>query len=463
MHANQPRHTIIVPSETQSREFDAKLLLACMLAEKGCPTIVGSRVAIHNHIHKLKHSIYLAKDFRKPSTRIFRILKGLGTTILAWDEEGVLVFDQNLYHERRVHAPNLAQIKEFFAWGPLNKNMIATAPGYHGQTIHLSGNPRVDMLRPELRKTYDRDVEALKKRHGTFILINTNFGMLNHFLPTHVVTPGGKDKSTGGVISTEMKQAWQHQTLVFEAFKKMVAPLAEKFPHCTIVIRPHPGESLKVWQDIARDCKNVVVLHEGPVQPWLLACAAMVHSSCTTGIEGFLLGAKVISYRPVQSDSFDHKMSNDLSYQVFTLDELLKAVADALQGRELDQSKAARDIIVAELFASLVGEFAADKIANRIAEIAKTKDLLQHTHFFARLIAKLHSVIRATVRIITSRMPNHKNSTAYTNKRFPGVSLPYIQQRVTDYRRALVRFEGVSVKKISENVFVVEKQLLTTT
>lgn len=456
MPTNQPRHTIIVPSETQSREFDAKLLLACTLAEKGHPTIVGSRIAIHNHIHKLNHSIYLAKDFRKPSTRMFRILKGLGTTILAWDEEGVLVFDQKLYHERRVHAPNLAQIREFFAWGPLNKHMISTAPGYHGQTIHLSGNPRVDMLRPELRSTYDRDVELLMSRFGKFILINTNFGMLNHFLPTHVVTPDGKDRSTGGDISAEMKQAWQHQTLVFEAFKKMVAPLAERFADCTIVIRPHPGESLKVWQDIAGECKNVLVLHEGPVQPWLLACAAMVHSSCTTGIEGFLLGAKVISYRPVQSDNFDHKMSNDLSYQVFTLDSLLKAVADALQGLELDQRKPARDMIIAELFESLTGEFAADRIASRIAEIANTEDLLQPRYFFARQMAKLHSVSRATVRIITSRMPNHKNSTAYTHKRFPGVSLAYVQQRVTDYRRALDRFEKVSVKKISENVFVVE-------
>jgi hypothetical protein len=181
-----------------------------------------------------------------------------------------------------------------------------------------------------------------------------------------------------------------------------------------------------------------------------------VHSSCTTGIEGFLLGANVISYRPVQSDSFDHKMSNDLSHQVFTLDGLLKAVADTLQGLELDQGKPDRDLIIAELFASLGGEFAADRIASRIAEIAKTENLSQPTHFLARRIAKLHSMTRAAFRIITSRVPNHKNSTAYTNKRFPGVSLTYIQQRVTDYRGALDRFEKVSVKKISENVFVVE-------
>jgi hypothetical protein len=37
------RFPVIIPPETQSREFDAKLLLAGFLAERGNPVFVGSR------------------------------------------------------------------------------------------------------------------------------------------------------------------------------------------------------------------------------------------------------------------------------------------------------------------------------------------------------------------------------------------------------------------------------------
>ena len=56
------RTPVIIPSEIQSREFDAKLLLACILAERGFPCVVGSRNEIHMAITRLPRSIYVGKD-----------------------------------------------------------------------------------------------------------------------------------------------------------------------------------------------------------------------------------------------------------------------------------------------------------------------------------------------------------------------------------------------------------------
>lgn len=453
MQANQPRSTIILPSETQSREFDAKLLLACMLAERGLPTIVGSRVAIHNHMHKLDPSIYFAKDFRKPSSRLFKILKGLGASIVAWDEEGLLFFDADSYYQRRVHAPNLAQVKEFFAWGPLNAKITATAPGYHSQPIHLFGNPRIDMLRPEMRGIYSREVAELQQRYGKFILINSNFGILNHYLPTHVARPGGMDRVTGKMSSPATDAKLLHLGQVFEAFKAMLVPLAQKFPQHTIVIRPHPSESLEAWREAAKGQSNIDVVHEGPVQPWLLACDAMVHSSCTTGIEGYLLGTRVISYRPVQSDKFDHQVSNDLSHQVFSLEEMLEAVKKSVLGQVLDDKNAKRHDIAATLFASLSGDLASERIAQRISELAANPNFVEASPWATRQQAKLHSVARAALRLITSRIPEHKNSKAYTRKRFPGITMTDVQKRIEDYKNALRRFDNVTVEYVSTDIF----------
>ena len=78
---------LIIPSETKSREFEPKLLLACMAASAGYPVIVGSRIHIHNAIARLPRGIYFAKDIARSSTRVFKILKKLGFSIVAWDEE----------------------------------------------------------------------------------------------------------------------------------------------------------------------------------------------------------------------------------------------------------------------------------------------------------------------------------------------------------------------------------------
>lgn len=447
---------IVLPSETQSREFDAKLLLACALAEKGLSTIVGSRIAIHNRIHKLSPGIYIAKDFRKPSSRIFRILMGLGAAIIAWDEEGVIFFDRKTYHERRVHAPALAQVKEFIAWGPMTRDLTVSAPGYHGQPVHVLGNPRVDMLRPELRASYDGAVRALRERHGDFILINTNFGKLNHFLPTQAVKPGGTDRSVGGTITPWMNEAWRHRAALFAAFKAMILPLADRFPDRMIVIRPHPSESLAAWREAAEGRSNVTVIHEGPVQPWLLACAAMVHSSCTTGIEGYLLGARVISYRPVQSDTYDHKIANDLSHEVFSLDEVLAAVAQALAGRLLDNDDRRREEVARGLFASLDGPLASDRIAGRLAELAQSEDFLPPANRRNRTAAMLHAQARAAWRLVTAQLPRHKHGRLYSRKRFPGVSLADVRARLEEFAATLSRFEGIRVSQVATNVFRVD-------
>ena len=49
--------------------------------------------------------------------------------------------------------------------------------------IHVTGNPRSDMLRPELRSFYEPEAEEIRKTYGNFILVNTNFNHVNAFFP----------------------------------------------------------------------------------------------------------------------------------------------------------------------------------------------------------------------------------------------------------------------------------------
>lgn len=59
---NQSKPTLLIPVELQVREFDPKLLLACVAARCGFQSIIGSRLEMHYHIPSFPRRIYLSKS-----------------------------------------------------------------------------------------------------------------------------------------------------------------------------------------------------------------------------------------------------------------------------------------------------------------------------------------------------------------------------------------------------------------
>ncbi|HDJ28283.1 MAG TPA: hypothetical protein ENF28_03435, partial [Proteobacteria bacterium] len=94
--------TIIIPVESQVRELDAKILLACAAAERGFPVIIGSRAFIHFQVGSLSRGVYLAKSMRTLSIRMFTILRDLGHEIVGWDEEGLVRWPDDEYYRWRL-------------------------------------------------------------------------------------------------------------------------------------------------------------------------------------------------------------------------------------------------------------------------------------------------------------------------------------------------------------------------
>jgi hypothetical protein len=70
-----------------------------------------------------------------------------------------------------------------YAWGHDNAELWRRFPEYRDTPIVEAGNPRMDMLRPELRDFYATDVADLHRRFGRFVLFNSNFSVVNHFIP----------------------------------------------------------------------------------------------------------------------------------------------------------------------------------------------------------------------------------------------------------------------------------------
>ena len=447
------RH-VLLPCETKAREFDSKLLLACMLAEKGFTSTIGSRNLMHMQLTRFPQSLYLGKDVRYSSLRIMQIIKGLGHHFLAQDEEAHLYYSRERYILARVHPKVFQAAELLFAWGPDNARAWRSSPSYSGTPIIESGNGRIDLLRPELRGLFASEAARLKEAHGEFLLINTNFGSLNHFYsnltslkPPDAVAP--LDESWEAGLS-------RHRYAIFYAFLKLLPELARRYPDHKIILRPHPSENHETWREAAGGHSNVQVTNEGSAIPWILASRALVHNGCTTGLEAYVLDALPVVYQPVTSALYDLDLTNSLGIGTQSPEQLFAVLDNVLAGKLLhgDAKSPERDALLRSYTAAVDGELASQRIANAVLEFARTHPA-PSPGLAARFTQYVHSEARAATKRWYQNKPGHKSNIAYTRHRFPRTYRAEVESRVADFSRLLGRFEQVRVSDHSEDLFVI--------
>ncbi len=452
----------ILPAETQVREFDARLLVACFGAERGARVIVGSRIEIHRRIASLPRGLYVSKDVFRASRKIFEILADLGHRIVALDEEGMLYDSpedyRTLYLPQRVAADVLSRIELFLAWGPLHAAAMPEAPGFPGCPIVITGNPRIDWLRPELAAAQQDEVETLRRRHGEFVLVNTNFGRLNHVLAADRIEDDPEQPgSLRNVTQTRLPESfWRERLASYGAFRELLPRLARALAPVRIVVRPHPAERAESWRECALGLTNVEVVREGAIAPWLRAARVVIHNACTTGLEAHLAGTPVIAYSPVRAAQFDENLANLLSLRAETPDELLGAVKAALCGTHSFRPPARAHERLAAQIGALEGELSAERMGAALANQTTNDPRVWWSRAFRSRRGRRRAAHRAQRKEQRAGIAGHKNSADYGEQRFPGIELPAVEARIDALRRTLSRFDGVKARPLAPSVFLIE-------
>jgi surface carbohydrate biosynthesis protein len=444
---------LLIPVEEQVREFDAKLLFACCAAERGFRAVIGSRHQMHLQAARLPRGIYFAKSFRKLSVRMFEILRSLDCSIVACDEEALIPYPDALYFARRASPEALALVSAFFAWGPASAALFTRCHGYPGTPVYDTGHPRGDWMRPELRPLLAEPARRLRERLGDFVLINTNFGTVNHFVPRlgWLNRPGEAQLPT--LRPGYIDELAAHRRALFEAFQQMLPALARALPERKIVLRPHPVEDHAFWRRAAEGLPNVHVLHEGSALPWLAAASVLVHNGCTTGVEAFAMGRAAIAYRPVASEEHDRFLPNALGYRANTLSELVETVremADSGRGAPADP---AQHKLLAQHLSAQDGPLASDRIADVLAQHLDTIAAAPPRSWPSRVAAALHSEVRAIVKRSQGLRRDNENNPTYQRHRYPGVSPRELETRIAELGRTLDRFSKLEARPIGAQLY----------
>lgn len=454
-----PKPTIIVPVENQVRELDAKLLFACVAAERGFPIILGSRTFVHYAMPFFERGIYLAKSMRPASARMFDVISRLGHEIVAWDEESLVRFSSPEYYAWRFSPETFRHIAMLFTWGEDDAEMFRGYAHFPGMPLRVTGNPRVDLLRPELRRWWDEPVARLRERFGEFVLVNTNFPFVNGFvgaLKLVETDASGVERTTGTSrgLSLEFARSKEaHQRAIFEGFRELLPALASAFPERTIVLRPHPSERADVWQEIARRHPNVRVTNEGNVVPWLIAARVLVHNGCTTAVEASVVGTPAVAYRPIRIDVHDYALPNALSHQADTIAEAIERVGAILEQRLGGVPESERRRVLDRHLASIEGPLACDRIVEALLEAGYGERELPRPELGRYLRGWLRGNVRTVKKLVNRMRPNHRHNAAYHAHRFPRIAAADLEARIARFREHLGRFDAVRVRAISRHLF----------
>jgi surface carbohydrate biosynthesis protein len=387
---------------------------------------------------------------------------------VTWDEEALVHLPPGTYYSRRLHPEAIKLVSHLFAWGQDNVELWRQYPDLPADMpIHSIGNPRTDMLRPEMHSFYEEEVQALQQKFGEFILINTNFNHVNAFgadmnLFQPVAKPGELAKfgrAARGMSRDYAEGLCNHKQAVFKNFQQLIPKLDQAFPDLNIVIRPHPTERHDVYNEIAARCSRVRVTNEGNVVPWILATRVVLHNGCTTGIEAFVMGVPAISYRESVSEEYDngfYRLPNAVSHQCFDFDQLQDTLQKILAGKLGAADGHKRQTMIKHYLESQSGPLACERMVDVLASVATDQGNNSGPSLWERLQRRLIAEGYHLYKRLKPRLPGSHNRPEFQRHRYPGIALEELNAKIARLQQILGHTNRLKAKQISEVLFRID-------
>ncbi|WP_156098521.1 surface carbohydrate biosynthesis protein [Thermopetrobacter sp. TC1] len=431
-----PEKVLILPIDIKSREFDARLLHALVALERGWTVITGSKTLINRAIWRLPRGVYLFSTMAQGRLFLARMLKKMGYATIGWDEEGLVYADRDLYLAQRISVETMRLMDSVHAWGQAHAEDLREVAMAAGHEVKVSGNPRLDLLKPRLRPLYAKETERIKSRFGNFLLVATNFSWAN----PHVIT---EDKTRDADrFRAEGAQSYiAYQRRMKQAFIDALDVIAPKVD-LRIIVRPHPVENMQAWTDLAQRHENILIERSGAIIPWILASNALLHSNSTTGVEARLLDKPAIAFVPFSAPRHESPLPNGVSIRVTTAQELLDIVLSIQNGDIPDTQE--QDALLAR-YVHMQDDLCAYtfvKEAERLWQTPPPASALTP-------LLRMHLFLRHGVK---SLRYNHPRDIHRRNI-YPDTSLSEIEKRMDEIARAARIDAKYDINVIGKNIY----------
>jgi surface carbohydrate biosynthesis protein len=359
--------------EVASRELDSRVLLAVSALRRGFDVVMGQKWLIERNIEAMPPGVYFSKTLTKRDSKALARARQAGYMVAAVDEEmpGILATGSDL---RWISGDAVDCCDMIFIAGSGNTRAFSERFGAGGKVITV-GNPRWDLLKPSLRRLYNADVERIRRAFGRFVLLNTNLGLTNteKGTPEQIIQDqirlGKLDPNNPGDMAyyadiRRMEDA--NRAVMVELIRKIPAT----FPDVNVVLRPHPSERLATWEQAVAGFDRVKVVRSGPAVPWIMACSALLHTNCTTGVEAYALDQPAICVLPTDLPVNERYLSNKVNPTVRDADQAIALLRQILSGEVGTQYDTAMDATFVDAMSHDAQVLATEAIVDRLYEAA---------------------------------------------------------------------------------------------
>jgi surface carbohydrate biosynthesis protein len=327
------RRVVHIPIEKKHRELMSKLLVALELVARDIPVVIGYSRALFANTKNLPRGLMYLKGMNRVQNEVIKQLPGLGHLPVACDEEALGASGPMLVKDCWHEAQPL--IGKVFCQGQEHRDALMRERGFTPDQLTITGNPRIDLLRPPFVDAWAKEANDIAQNHGPFILINTDMSGTNnkfHDLDYYrkvLIQVGWLDPDSPN-DQVLLEDHLRHDRANMEAVDAFVLAMRDAMPGLKIVLRPHPSEDDRRWHALANNAANLTVVTDTETVPWLLAAKCLVQTGCTTGVEAAVLGIPSIGLTVgTEDNSFSgYRLSNRVNPLFTAIPRAIEAVRE---------------------------------------------------------------------------------------------------------------------------------------
>lgn len=328
---------VYISAELKARDLDSRLLVATEAIKRGLIVVFGQQWVISRNFLSMPAGAVLFKTVNEIQAEQMFDASQAGHIVAASDEE-VLACACEVCFESGM-GPTAARVLDvFFAQGQQHAATVARQYPSIENRLEITGNPRIDLLRSRGRSLYEGHANQIRAQLGKYILFNTNFGWINSIWNARedtkqiAIRTGHLDlDDPESVAAYEAELDWERANMA--ELEGVIEWMTDGLPDVKAVIRPHPAEDSGYWKTKYGERKNVVIVEGTPHIPWTLGAEALVHTTCSTGMEAALMDKPALSITPIPNAALhSYLLTNSVNPTVSNWREAAEALSTFFRG-----------------------------------------------------------------------------------------------------------------------------------
>ena len=338
------------------RDLAGLVLTAFELCQYGVTCHLVPLNLQYNELFALAPEFVVLNYVRRGTEGLARDLAAAGISFGLLDTEGIVWAEYKDYTELLWEDSRLrAGVRCLCMWGENLAKHLAQDGLFPAERLHVTGCPRFDLYAPQWRSVIAEAVES-EGSPSPRVLLNTQYSMTNPRFSTvdeHVrhfrLVLGWSDAEIEHRMTIEREAVVQTVTLVRN--------LALDFPGARLIVRPHPHESPRPYEEALGHLRNVKFSLSGSVQPEIFRAAIVIQRNCTTAVEAGLAGVPALSPEWIPS-WFRMELADRVSIPAQSYAEMHSYVSGALAGNDLRTPERTAELraVVREWFCANDGE-----------------------------------------------------------------------------------------------------------